>query len=436
MHQLWLVEVKRYLMCLMIALVVGLMLEQVAWSLLIVSMSYLAYLIWQIRMLGAWLHRSSLNPPDYQWGWWGQVAAEVFGIRQRSIRRKKRLTRLLRRFQDTTKAIPDAVVAIDKEDHAVWFNNSAQATLGINQKEIGENIRTIIRHPDLPLLLKQVSDPSFQWDQQSILEINSPQDSEKTLEIRVLPYADEWRLILARDTTHIHRLMDMRKDFVANVSHELRTPLTVILGYLESVVDDQSMAADVREVIQRMQGSALRMKSIVEDLLTLSRLETDQPTDYEECAEVDIAHIVDTVIQSVSSIASEKHRFAVDVERDLLLKAEELEIYSLVNNLVTNAVRYSPAGGDISVRWYHDRGNAVLQVSDDGIGIAKEHVSRLTERFYRVEVGRSRNTGGTGLGLAIVKKILQRHDSELKIESELGEGSSFSCTFPHYRVAS
>jgi two-component system phosphate regulon sensor histidine kinase PhoR len=254
-----------------------------------------------------------------------------------------------------------------------------------------------------------------------------------TLEIQLVPFGDNQKLLLCRDITPLEKIETMRRDFVANVSHELRTPLTVVGGFLETLEDmDHDMPESTRHYFHLMQEQTGRMRRLVEDLLTLSRLESSQNVPQE--TSIDVPAMLRMVLTEAKSLSNGRHQLSLDCDESLHLNGASEELHSAFGNLVTNAIRYTPDGGDISLSW-HLRGNeAVFSVRDTGIGIEPQHLSRLTERFYRVDSSRSRATGGTGLGLSIVKHILTRHQARLEVESESGKGSVFSAVFPAARV--
>jgi two-component system phosphate regulon sensor histidine kinase PhoR len=288
---------------------------------------------------------------------------------------------------------------------------------------VGQRIVNLIRTPELRrfLALGSPGEP---------IRIPSPTDENTILNFRVVPYGKSQRLLIARDVSQQARLEQMRRDFVANVSHELRTPLTVVNGFLETLLDETGEYPEhLNRSLGLMEQQAGRMSQIVEDLLLLSRLENSSSQMPRE--DVAVAAVLKMVEDGVEPLAAEKEQqlsFACDGE--LRLYGAEKELYSAFSNLVTNAVRYTPEGGRIMVRWYRDEQGAHFEVEDSGMGIAPQHIPRLTERFYRVDVGRSRESGGTGLGLAIVKHVLNRHKGSLRISSALNRGSTFSCDFP------
>lgn len=233
---------------------------------------------------------------------------------------------------------------------------------------------------------------------------------------------------------HIQHLERMRQDFVANVSHELRTPLTVIQGYLECLLDTSSASQEEQAIYQHMQQQVLHMGVLVEDLLLLSRLE-DHYTPVHDHKQIDVPKLLNILIQEAHCLSgANQHRITHRICRQLFLKGIEGEIRSLFSNLIFNAVKYTPEKGQIKIAWYPTQQGACFKVEDNGIGIAEKHIPRLTERFYRVDKARSRSSGGTGLGLAIAKHVLIRHDAQLKIKSQLKNGSCFQCIFPEKRI--
>jgi two-component system phosphate regulon sensor histidine kinase PhoR len=268
------------------------------------------------------------------------------------------------------------------------------------------------------------------------VEVASPTQLGHTLSVRIVAYGKGQFLMLVRDITRMQRLQNMRRDFVANASHELRSPLTVIGGYLEHLAEDEAVPEIWDGPLEEMQVQCTRMTTLVNDLLELSRLETDAPGDPDE-QPVPVPDLVRRIVADAASQASGERTLEVDLDETLGLAGIENELYSAFSNLVFNAVRYTDRGGRIRVRWSREPdGTACFCVTDDGIGIDAKHLPFITQRFYRVDPSRSRSQGGTGLGLAIVKHVLQRHESRLTVESEPGEGSRFCCVFPARRTRS
>lgn len=378
-----------------------------------------------LHRLEAWLPQSLARPPALR-GVLDDVAYRVWRQRRAGRERSRRLAGIVRQLQEATNALPDAAVLLDEADGIVWFNEASAGLLHLGRRDLGRSVSSLLRSPELRQLLASE-------EQAASTELPSPIDDGITLDVRLVPYTEGQRVLLFRDVTQIARLRQMRQDFIANVSHELRTPLTVVIGYLEAL-DDETDEALLRSTLERLRRPAARMKGLVEDLLLLSRLDTAPPPEADALAEIDVAALVRRVMADAEALSDAKHEFELDLEEDLVLRGLDIEVHSALSNMVVNAVRYSPDGGRIRVSWQREGDGARFAVRDEGLGIAAEHLPRLTERFYRIDVGRSRDAGGTGLGLAIVKHVLRRHGSALEIESTLGHGSTFSCRFEADRV--
>ncbi len=420
----WSAEIRRLLILLLLAAVLGVLVGQVG---LVLFLSLAGYLGWHLRnlyRLYAWLHDGhSFHPPEAS-GIWGDVFNLIYRSQLRNRKRKKRLTSLIKRFQEATAAMPDATVILDSEGGIEWFNGAAQRLLGLQAgRDVGQRVVNLIRSPEFRLFLAQgaPNEP---------IRLPSPTDEHTTLNFRVVPYGQSQRLLIARDVSEQQRLEQMRRDFVANVSHELRTPLTVIGGFLETLLEDsEEYPEHLSRSLRLMEQQSGRMSQIVEDLLLLSRLETDSNRPPRET--VAVAAMLKMVEEGMATMAAEKgQQLQFQCDDTLWLYGAEKELYSAFSNLITNAVHYTPEGGQIVVRWYRSERGAHFEVEDSGRGIAPQHIPRLTERFYRVDVGRSRESGGTGLGLAIVKHVLNRHNASLRISSAINRGSTFSCDFP------
>jgi two-component system phosphate regulon sensor histidine kinase PhoR len=344
---------------------------------------------------------------------------------------ERKLSSYLVQFRDAASALPDAVVVTDQNGRIKWANERARTYLGIEfPRDAGQTIMNLVRHPELARAL--TTPPAL--SERRMLEMPSPQSEDLQLEVRIARYGDADTLFVARDVTESQRLLRMRRDFIANASHELRTPLTVIAGYLEAFDEElEHCPPDWVPKVRQMRGQALRMQRLISDLLQLSALESaadENPS--EEVPVGDLILAVQKEAQGLSGTAA--HRIAAVTQPDLWLSGSQRDIYSVISNIVTNAVHHTPPGGSIKIRWYMDERGAHLEVADQGEGIPAEHLPRLTERFYRVDKGRSRAYGGTGLGLAIVKHALARHDATLEIQSESGKGSTFTCHFPTGRI--
>lgn len=371
--------------------------------------------------------RHPLQRPDTSSDLWQAPAARLFRAYRNSRSRTKLILTRLRFLRSATEALPDGAVLVTHSGEIEMYNAAAQLLLGLSRADIGHNLVSLVRSPALTALINgQVAE--------GLVEIPATH-SDRRLEIRRIDVDPERMLILARDVTQLNRLLSMRQDFVANVSHELRTPLTVIRGYLESLDDPNLTAEQLRDVVERLRSPAERMQVLVDDLLLLTRLESSPKPGRSDVARVAVAPLLQTIAAEARQISNERHRITVDADPNLPLFGIESELHSAFANLVGNAVRYSPNGGDIDIRWYSTPAGPRFEVADHGVGVPLEHLNRITERFYRVDLPGSRARGGTGLGLAIVKHVLKRHDASLGIESELGKGSLFFCVFPHQESA-
>ena len=420
----WSFAVIRVAGVLAIAIMLGLLFDNVALWLAIVLGGMLALQYLNLFRLQRWLrHRSDEEPPNLG-GVWGDVLGLVSRIYRRKKFHKRRVTQLFRDFRRLSAAMPDGVVLLSAGLEIQWFNRTAGELLGLRRKvDRGLPIANLVRQPEFVDYLRKP--PAGQG------VVVRMRGGEASLAMMVIPAGGQ-HLMLVRDVTREARLEEMRKDFVANASHELRSPLTVISGYLEQLEDDRGLAPMWREPLADMRRQADRMQEIVDDLLELSRLEgtgDEAPT-----ATVEMAALVERLAREARTSAATPPRFVLELDPDCQLLGSESELHSIAWNLIWNAVKYTPSEGTVSVRWQPDGPAARLVVQDTGIGIAREHLPRLTERFYRVDRGRSRARGGSGLGLAIVKHALQRHGGRLEIASEEGRGSTFTAWFPARRV--
>lgn len=387
------------------------------------------FIFWQYKEFSRiliWLQRRNETHSPLQSGLVGDVCREIDFLRARNRSRKQKLSGYLKRFQEATEALPDAVVVLGEQGEIEWANEKSAEYIGIQwPKDVGLRFSNLVRYPELTRYLeanKSVSDKGFQ--------ITSPINDKLILEIRIFPYSDiHQKLLVARNITAISQADAMRKDFIANASHELRTPLTVISGYLESFADDDNCPSQWTGFIQQMRSQAARMQRLIQELIQLSSLESG--TDRGEKKPLSIPDMLYSIVHEAESVSGFfNHKITLNIDETLHLKAHQQEIHSVFSNLIFNAVQYTPEHGNIHIEWIENDTCARFGVSDNGPGIAPEHIPRLTERFYRIDRGRSREKGGTGLGLAIVKHALAKHDGRLMIDSELGAGSSFRCEFP------
>jgi two-component system phosphate regulon sensor histidine kinase PhoR len=386
-------------------------------------------LAWQLAALFRvhwWVrHRSYADPPDIG-GVWGEVIGQVVRLHRRKRFHKQRYLQLLRQIQRSTAALPDGVVVVNAQREIIWFNATGARLLELRRVEdVGLRIDNLLRQPEFSKYLEA-------GDYANSIVLQPPVGSDDYLSLQIVPYGDGQQLLLVRDVSRQMRLEAMRKDFVANASHELRSPLTVISGYLETLSQDPALDADLQSPVAEMRRQADRMTAIIRDLLALSRLE--ETDEIEHGAPIDVTAITAMLKKDVLARPSHPKDVRVRADSDVQLVGDEAEIHSALSNLVDNAAKYTPPEGSIDMRWWADADGGHFSVTDTGIGIPAEHLPRLTERFYRVDPGRSRATGGSGLGLAIVKHVLQRHGATLSIESTLGSGSTFTAHFPPHRV--
>ncbi len=374
-----------------------------------------------------WLRmRSTTEPPDLG-GLWGECLATANRLYQRKRFHKRRALTLLRELRRMTSAMPDAAILLGPSREILWFNPTAAQWLGLRRKvDYGNRIDNLLRHPEFVEYVTGGGEGPGP-------RIHLPTVGDRWFAFNlVTTTARDLQLLLVRDVTAESRLENMRRDFVANASHELRSPLTVVRGYLDTLADDYSLDEGWREPVREMQRQSERMLRIVQDLLELSRLEAGKRE--AELEQVDVGGMLALIRREVMARPEHPATFDLNLETDVFLLGAEPELHSIFHNLITNAVKYTPADGRIEVTYWSDAQGANVAVKDTGIGIAAEHIPRLTERFYRVDAGRSRKLGGSGLGLAIAKHALQRHAATLEIVSEEGKGSTFKCHFPVQRV--
>jgi two-component system, OmpR family, phosphate regulon sensor histidine kinase PhoR len=379
-----------------------------------------------LTILDRWLQTEGSVLPNAS-GVWGDVFARLMRLVRDQSRSYQHITSALERLQRATSAMPEGVVILDEMDHIEWCNPVAEKHLGINSgTDTGQHITHLVRHTQFAeyLTAQNYAEP---------LVIKQPRHQGLILSLQFVPYGDKQKLLLSRDVTQLERIQTMRQDFVANVSHELRTPLTVIGGFLETLSDQSHSDPETfRWALGLMTDQTKRMQNLVQDLLTLSRLEDTENLVRGE--RVDVPAMLRKLYDEALSLSSGRHRISLNLDTATQLLGNTDELRSAFTNLISNAIRYTPDNGNISLNWTVRDGKAVFSVRDNGIGVEPQHISRLTERFYRVDRGRSRETGGTGLGLAIVKHVLSCHQAKLEIVSEPGKGSCFSASFPAARV--
>ena len=372
-----------------------------------------------------WVSRSTVLPQGKSV--WEHAYIGIHNMQQRNRKRRNRLANVISRFREGSEALPDAVVVFKSDGEIVWCNRLAQYQLGFKwPDDAGDNITNLIRHPDFVEYLRSeaYNEP---------LDLISPINIDKVLEFRVMPYAKNQRLLIVRDVTSYRQMDETRRNFVANVSHELRTPLTVLQGYIEILemsAQDNKMQLKTINVLDQQTA---RMCSLVEQLMTLSKIEGAATLDFYES--INIPALLTQIENEAVTLGRKKSQSVqFKVDPTLSVVGDEMQLRSAMSNLVYNAINYTPEGGSIKVLWKKLPEGAYFCVMDTGDGIAPEHILHLTERFYRVDASRSRDTGGSGLGLSIVKHALSHYDTQLQIESNVGEGSQFSFVIPNSYV--
>lgn len=422
----WKRLVLELVLCCIPAVILGLIFGHLPWFLLLAVTGLLVWHFWNLLRLSWWLwvDRSMTPPPGR--GSWDPL---LYGLHQMQLRNKKRrkeLGNLIKRFRSGAESLPDAVVLTTEEGTIFWCNGLAQQLLGLRwPDDNGQNILNLLRYPEFTRYLSQKD-----FARPLTLVLNNG----RHLEFRVMPYSDEQWLLVARDVTQMHQLEGARRNFFANVSHELRTPLTVLQGYLE-MMQDQTLEGPLREkALGTMREQTSRMEGLVKQLLTLSKIEAAPAMVLNE--KIDVPLMLRVVEREAQTLSQQRQTLQFDIDSTLKVFGNEEQLRSAISNLVYNAVNHTSDGTYITVSWKRIAGGACFSVADTGPGISAEHIPRLTERFYRVDKARSRQTGGSGLGLAIVKHALSHHDARLHIESQPGKGTIFSFVLPERLIVS
>jgi two-component system phosphate regulon sensor histidine kinase PhoR len=413
----------RLLALLSVAGFVGLIFGQMMTFMFLATLFYALWLQNTWSQLWRWLQDPNNQPSPTADGLIDDVCRHIDQIKDKNRSRKNKLAGYLKQFRAASSALPDCIIVLGESGEVEWANQAAKKLLGVRwPKDANVRINNLVRDPEFQTLI------ASNGDSDSDTVITSPLNPNLSLEMKLVNYMGNGRLLIARDVSQTIKLQRMRRDFVANVSHELRTPLTVLRGYLETFTQDTP--SDMWQLaLPTMQQQTERMRVIIKDLLVLSQLETgEKPLNN---TLVDISSLLTVIIEDAKRLEQfNEHQIELHLETDKNLLADADEIQSAISNLVFNAVKYTPPKCKIEVVWKVSKNGGELIVADHGDGISQHHLERLTERFYRVDKGRSQAAGGTGLGLAIVKHVLHRHDAELKISSREGEGSRFICEFP------
>lgn len=398
---------------------------------LVLCAGLLLTVIYHLRNLGKlmnWAREPLGTPTPQAFGTWDHVFAALARRSRIAYDQQERLSQTLARFREAAQAMPDGVVYLTRQNLIEWINLAAERHFGLDgTRDVGSAIANLVRQPDFvhyvetgeyhePLIFKPVRSEGL------------------TLSMQIVPFGEDLKMLLSRDISQLDKLETMRRDFVANVSHELKTPLTVVSGFVEMLHDglEDFPADDARRYLRLASEQSVRMQRLIEDLLALSALETGAPMPADD--RIDVHSLLRVVAQEAELLSGGRHRILIEPGRGATLIGSQKELHSALANLATNAVRYTPDGGEVRLIWQATHEGAELAVKDNGPGIEAQHLPRLTERFYRIDRGRSRETGGTGLGLAIVKHVLTRHQGTLEIDSVPGQGSRFAAHFPARRV--
>ncbi|TXJ07075.1 MAG: phosphate regulon sensor histidine kinase PhoR [Acinetobacter sp.] len=415
---------------LLILLIAGLIGVGINYFLLCLTLGLIFFFSLQIRSLyivNQWISQHSQDAPPDLSGVWGALLFNVYRAQRRERILQTEMVGLIERARSSLRALEEAVVLIDEQHCIEWWNPAAEQLLGLQASDYKRQVLTIIRGPEFINYFNHVND----YPDGLVLEAATPH--AHYIQIKLTRFGHESRLLMAYDITRIRKLEQMRKDFVDNVSHELRTPLTVLSGYLETLSENDEMPPRWKRAFDQMQQQTRRMNALVNDLLLLSRLENESLQAKNQI--INMAEMMNQLFDDAQGYNTEyEHSLSLHLDSHNDLIGSDMELASAFGNLITNAIKYTPPQGTITISW-QDRGDeTIFSVQDTGIGISPNHLPRLTERFYRVDSGRSRDTGGTGLGLAIVKHVLAQHDARLEIESREQLGSTFKAVFPHHRL--
>lgn len=422
-------DLRLLIFFLVIAGFIGLGIEQF-W--ICIFIGFLAFFATQMRSLylvNDWIANRPYDVPPNLHGIWGALLFNVYRSQRQERIVQAEMVGLIDRAQSSLVALAEAVVLIDDNHQIEWWNPAAERLLGIQPLDRGRNILTILRQPAFIEYFHHIDQAP------DGLEIKSTVLDEHYVQVKMTRFGGESRLLVAHDMTRMHNLEQMRKDFVDNISHELRTPLTVLSGYIETFTDQEDMNPRWKRAFEQMQSQTRRMNALVNDLLLLSRLENEKTIAKNQI--IDMPSLMNQLFDDAHAYNIDYgHTLNLDIDSHCDLIGSDMELASAFSNLITNAIKYTPKGGTITIGWHDDGEHGYFSVQDTGIGIDPKHLPRLTERFYRVDSARSRQTGGTGLGLAIVKHVLMQHNAHLEVESKENSGSTFKAVFPKERLYS
>ncbi len=410
-------EVISLALWLLVMVVLGVIFNVAFISLLVALALYVIWHLYNVNRLIKWLNSPSKNVPE-SIGIWDDAFLRLNNQYKRQKKSRKKLAKLLKRFQKSTKALPYATIVLNSRNEIEWFNPASRTLFGFRPGiDVGQRIDNLIRQPKF---IKYLNTKKF--DKPLEFELQN-----KKILLNITSYGKGQNLLSANDVTLQIKLDEMRRDFISNASHELRTPITVMTGYIEILQNNADESN--KYPIDKIQQQIIRMEKIISELIELAKLEASEPVSLTE--RIDVTQLINEVYDEAVAFDQKQHNLKLNA-KEILVNGQYEEIRIAISNLLTNAIRYTPENGDITLSTFMDEAGSYIQVEDNGVGIDYEHISRLTERFYRVDDGRSRKVGGTGLGLAIVKQILDRHGAILQIQSEINKGSTFCCYFKWY----
>jgi two-component system, OmpR family, phosphate regulon sensor histidine kinase PhoR len=418
----WYASAVRILLVIAISAAVGVLYGRTLEAVTVALLVILGFWLYQMRRVQLWLNEPEDAPPDAH-GLWGELLARIYSQQIKNSEAQAQLQATVDYLQDSFAAMRDGVVMVNEQGAIKWMNQSVQPLLGLRYPEdTGQTLTNLVRSPEF-------NNYFLKRDYSTPLQYMALVDGKRLhLRVEITRFGEGERLLFVRDVSSAVRMEQVRSDFVANVSHELRTPLTVISGYLSTILDSaQELPPRYMKPLQQMSQQAQRMENMLKDLLWLSRIENEKHENDTEW--VDIRGMLQELRDELAEAYPESN-VVLDMVNGHGVRGDYRQLYSAVSNLAINAIKYSRAGGPVTLRWHVQDGNYLLQVQDEGIGIDPVHIPRLTERFYRVDDSRNSATGGTGLGLAIVKHVAVAHDAQLQIESKPGQGSTFTLVFP------
>lgn len=423
-------EIQRIILLTLFLLIFGFLNDYLLITLLVGGGLYMLWTFSHIAKLYDWLDQGCPGMPPEATGVWGDMADHLYRMQQRNERTKQSRKNLSERVRNITSALTDGILTLNSDRVLEWWNPASEQILGLKKSDRGQSIINLFRDPRFVTFIQNdnLSSP---------LELPSPEDPTKTLLFTAAEFGEGDVILVVQDITRLRNLEQMRQDFVANISHELRTPLTVLSGYTETLLDNaDDLPKSWKKALDQMQQQTARMNALANDLVMLSQLESTQTP--APNIPIDITNLLQQIAEDARIVASNgtdntintNSLITLECAEGLTINGENKELYSAFSNLVFNAIKHNPPGTHIQIRSYTNDTHQIVEISDNGNGIDPKHISRLTERFYRVDQSRATSTGGTGLGLAIVKHVLIRHGGSLKILSTLSKGSTFICYFP------